>query len=59
MVLAEWLPRDDLKHDGDKSYPKGEPRFPFTGTLDKVRFDFGDSIDLTPHEQIVQLVKMV
>jgi arylsulfatase len=41
-----------------KSYPEGKPHFPFTGTIDKVRFDFGDGVDQSPAEKLEQHIKM-
>ena len=41
-----------------KSYPQGPPHFPFTGTIDKVRFDFGDGVDQSPAEKLEQHLKM-
>ena len=41
-----------------KSYPEGKPHFPFTGTIAKVRFDFGDGVDQSPAEKLDQHIKM-
>ena len=35
----------------DKSYADKQPYW-FTGTIHTVRFDFGDSADLTPQEKL-------
>jgi hypothetical protein len=43
---------------GRQSYPEGKPHFPFTGTIDKVRFDFGDGVDQSPAEKLEQHLKM-
>ena len=41
-----------------KTYPKDKVHFPFTGTIDRVRFDFGDGLDQSPAEKLDQHIKM-
>ena len=41
----------------DKSYGDKQPYW-FTGTINTVRFDFGDSVELTPQERFEQFLKL-
>ncbi len=47
----------DMLSPVDRAYKDKMP-FPFTGAIEKVRFDFGDGVDLTPEEKLELKLKM-